>query len=179
MTPSTLNLYFSFSCECIVSSYLDVFWINKRNVTLLLRNIHIHTYKCHSPERLRGEWKYMLVNVGDSNKLCFMLHYMRRKEEECMQCAAIQLAPIPKLRGMCPLSACDWNLHSFSDCSTQSVVVYCHFESKSSAHRNTSAASEKEMRSKLFCWARESSVWFYNVWFFGQCKVCPPLSKHC
>lgn len=53
---------------------------------------------------------------------------------------------IPKLCGMCPLTASDWNLHSLNNCSTQSVVVYCHSESKSSADRNTGKTREGEER---------------------------------
>lgn len=51
---------------------------------------------------------------------------------------------IPELCGMCPLTASDWNLHSLNNCSTQSVVVYCHSESESSADHNTGTARERE-----------------------------------
>lgn len=62
-----------------------------------------------------------------------------------LQCNSVRTT-IPELCGMCPLTASDWNLHSLNNCSTQSVVVYCHSESKSSADRNTGTAREREKR---------------------------------
>lgn len=79
------------------------------------------------------------------------LHTQKRKKNRnvyyVLQCNSLRTT-IPELCGMCPLTASDWNLHSLNNCSTQSVVVYCHFESKSSADRNTGTATEREKREE-------------------------------
>lgn len=61
----------------------------------------------------------------------------------CLQCNWLRTT-IPELCGMCPLTASDWNLHSWNNCSTQSVVVYCHSESKSSADCYTGGTRKRD-----------------------------------
>lgn len=79
-----------------------------------------------------------------------MINYTHRKGKKrnvyyVLQCKTLRTT-IPELCGMCPLTASDLNLHSLNNCSTQSVVVYCHSELKSSAERNTGTAREKVER---------------------------------
>ena len=66
----------------------------------------------------------------------------KRNVHYVQQCYSLRTT-IPELCGMCPLTASDWNLHWLNNCSTQSVVVYCHFQSKSSADQSTGTAGEK------------------------------------
>lgn len=86
------------------------------------------------------------------------------KEKKLLQCNSLRTT-IPELCGMCPLTASDWNLHSLNNCSTQSVVVYCHSESKSSADRNTGTAGERE-REALSETQRKRSLQAH------RCKDC-------
>lgn len=81
-----------------------------------------------------------------NGRVCSMMNYTQKRGKRnvyyVLQCKTVRTT-IPELCGMCPLTASDLNLHSFNNCSTQSVVVYCHSALKSSAERNTGTAREK------------------------------------
>lgn len=95
-----------------------------------------------------------------------MTQYSLRKKEKrnlyyVLQCNSVRTT-IPELCGMCPLTASDWNLHSLNNCSTQSVVVYCHSESKSSADHNTgSTQREKRDQSSVAVLKARQSVHYW------------------
>lgn len=83
--------------------------------------------------------------------VCTKIHYTQKGTKwnlyYLLQCKLLWTA-IVELCGMCPLTAADWNQHSLNNCSTQSVVVYCHSESNSSADHYTGTARQREREDK-------------------------------